>query len=306
MRKFVLILLIAVRRRASIICRRRVGGEADWSAARRSSTSAAPIARVSLDRAPTSPTPWSRRPSQLLVNGKTPGTISMYRLGAQRRRCTATRSWCSATWRVPQRPDEAPVPGRVDRRRRAAARASCSPGIVSNKGDRSTEAINVAGGYVEKADEVVNMLLQSRRAPPATRCCCASASPKSAAARSPSWARRCFTGASGYKDDPRADRRRTTPCAGDSTARIPATLKLGRSATSSTCSSSTRSIRPRRRDQGAADARAVPEPGRAEPRGRERQGSRASSPAASSRCRSRRAPARNLAISVSSRSSACG
>ena len=107
--------------------------------------------------------------NQLLINGKMPGTISMFvwdRSGGLKRYEVVVQRDLAR----PQRPDERAVPGRDDRGAEQRKGIVLS-GLVSSK-DVVDKATNVAAGYVEKADEVVN-LLQLQEGRRATRCCCA-------------------------------------------------------------------------------------------------------------------------------------
>ncbi|MBI2186624.1 MAG: pilus assembly protein N-terminal domain-containing protein [Acidobacteria bacterium] len=120
-----------------------------------------PIARVSLTSADVADA-LVTSPSQLLVNGKTPGTISMFvweRAGALRRYEIAVqrdlaRLQTQLEELFPGEPIEAHANGRQ----------IVLSGKVSGK-DVATRASDVAAGFVEKRDDVV-VLLQVPQAPP--------------------------------------------------------------------------------------------------------------------------------------------
>ncbi len=111
-------------------------------------------------------------PTQLLIHGKQPGTISLF---------VWDKAGAIKTYEVngpprperAQRPSQPALPRRVDHRRSAAARTSCSPApcrqYVIDK------AAEVAGGYVEKKENVVNLLKQQEGIASNQVCCgCAS------------------------------------------------------------------------------------------------------------------------------------
>ena len=114
-----------------------------------------PIARVSLtsnDIADAMVT----TPSQLLVNGKVPGTISMFvwdHGGTLRRYEVSVGRDLSqlnarCTTAIPDRTDRGPEQRQERRARRHRLQQR----------DRRDKAVNVAAGYVEKKDDVVNLL----------------------------------------------------------------------------------------------------------------------------------------------------
>ena len=154
--------VIAVAVAARRLCRRRrVGRSSCSSAARPSSTSAAPIARVSLTSADIADA-LVTSPNQLLVNGKMPGTISMFvweRAGGapplRSRSCSAISR--GSTTRCKQL-----FPGETIEAQSNGKNIVLS-GLVSSK-DVVDKAINVAAGYVDKNDEVVTLLQVQRSA----------------------------------------------------------------------------------------------------------------------------------------------
>ena len=132
-----------------------------------------PIARVSLTSADIADA-LVTSPSQLLINGKMPGTISMFvwdRAGAIRRyEVIVQRDLSRLSEQVRQL-----FPGEtIDVQ--SNGRDVVLSGSVSSK-DVAEKAVNLAAGYVEKKEEVTN-LLQVRTAARAIRCCCRSGSPK--------------------------------------------------------------------------------------------------------------------------------
>jgi pilus assembly protein CpaC len=113
-----------------------------------------PIARVSLTSADVADAVVTSA-SQLLVNGKIPGTISMYvweRSGALRRyEVVVQRDLANLNEQMKML-----FPGE-DIRAQSSGKGIVLSGLVSGK-DVSDKARTVAGGYVDKADEVVNLL----------------------------------------------------------------------------------------------------------------------------------------------------
>jgi len=120
-----------------------------------------PIARVSLTSADVADA-LVTSPSQLLVNGKTPGTISMFvweRAGALRR------------YEIAVQRDLARLQGQLEElfpgepiEARANGRQIVLSGKVSSK-DVAARAIDVAAGFVEKRDDVVALLQVPQLAP---------------------------------------------------------------------------------------------------------------------------------------------
>ena len=154
MRKFVLILLIAVAVPA------RASSPSDASSVKllvgRSTVVdvGSAIARVSLTSADVADAVVTSA-NQLLVNGKMPGTISMYvweRSGGLRRyEIVVQRDLAHLNDQMKRL-----FPGEtIDAQ--SSGKGIVLSGLVSSK-EIFDKAINVAGGYVEKADEVVNML----------------------------------------------------------------------------------------------------------------------------------------------------
>ena len=155
MRKFVLILLIRGGRAAHGVSAGDEASAVKLLVGRSTIVDVGtPIARVSLTSADIADA-LVTSPSQLLVNGKMPGTISMFvwerpaasplRSGGPARPRARSTSRCKSCSRARRS------------RRRAAARASCCRAWCSSKDDLD-KAANVAAGYVEKADDVVNLL----------------------------------------------------------------------------------------------------------------------------------------------------
>src|SRR3954447_22019597 len=112
------------------------------------------IARVSLTSADIADAVVTSS-NQLLVNGKMPGTISMYvweRAGGLRRyEIVVQRDLASLNDQMKQL-----FPGEtIDAQ--SSGKGIVLSGLVSSK-DVYDKAMNVAGGYVEKAGEVVNLL----------------------------------------------------------------------------------------------------------------------------------------------------
>ena len=128
-----------------------------------------PIARVSLTSADIADAMVTSS-NQLLINGKTPGTISMFvwdRAGALRRyevvvQRDLARLSEQMSQAVPRRDDRRAEQRQVDR---AVRHRSRSKDVVD-------KAVNVAAGYVEKKEDIVT-LLQLQDTGAATRCCCA-------------------------------------------------------------------------------------------------------------------------------------
>jgi pilus assembly protein CpaC len=113
-----------------------------------------PIARVSLTSADVADA-LVTAPHELLVNGKTPGTISLFvwdRAGAIRRyEVTVQRDLARLTEQITQLlPGEAIVA-------ESNGRNLVLSGKVSNK-DIIEKAINLAAGYVDKKEEIVSLL----------------------------------------------------------------------------------------------------------------------------------------------------
>ncbi len=240
-----------------------------WWAARPSSTSATPIARVSLTSADIADA-LVTSPNQLLINGKMPGTISMFvwdRAGGIRRyEVVVQRDLARLNEQM-----QAAVSRRGDRRAEQRQERSCCPGMVSSKD------VDRQGGQRRRR-------LRGQARKRSSRCC------SSARARASNQVllrvrfaevsrsamtelgASLFTGAERLQERPRPRRRREQLPAptfdnsdpGELEAdlqRLPEPVPLRRQAPA------------RRGHQGAADQGPVPEPGRAEPGGRERQGS---------------------------------
>ncbi|HEV8209655.1 MAG TPA: pilus assembly protein N-terminal domain-containing protein, partial [Vicinamibacterales bacterium] len=153
MRKFVLLLLIAV-------TAPRAAYADDVSAVRllvgRSVVVdvGSAIARVSLTSADVADAVVTSA-NQLLVNGKTPGTISMYVWersgGLHRYEVVVQRDLARLNEQMKRL-----FPGEsIDAQ--SSGKGIVLSGLVSNK-ETFDKAFVVAGGYVDKADEVVNML----------------------------------------------------------------------------------------------------------------------------------------------------
>ena len=119
-----------------------------------------PIARVSLTSADVADA-MVTSPSQLLVNGKAPGTISMFvweRAGGVRRYEVTVQRDLAA-----DRPAQAAVPDEADpgpRQRQPSCCPARSPARTSPE-----KRVNVAPGFVEKKEEVVTLLQVARAAP---------------------------------------------------------------------------------------------------------------------------------------------
>src|SRR3954468_23108847 len=154
MRKIVLILLIAV------AAARLVHGAAEASAVKllvgRSAIVdvGSAIARVSLTSADIADAVVTSS-SQLLVNGKMPGTISMYVWertgGLHRYEIVVQRDLARLNDQIARL-----FPGeRIEAQ--SSGKGIVLSGLVSSK-EVFDKASSVAGGYVEKADEIVNML----------------------------------------------------------------------------------------------------------------------------------------------------
>src|SRR3954468_10281073 len=154
MRKIVLILLIAV------AAARLVHGAAEASAVKvlvgRSAIVdvGSAIARVSLTSADIADAVVTSA-NQLLVNGKMPGTISMYVWertgGLHRYEIVVQRDLAHLNDQMKRL-----FPGEsIDAQ--SSGKGIVLSGLVSNK-ETYDKASIVAGGYVEKADEVVNMI----------------------------------------------------------------------------------------------------------------------------------------------------
>jgi pilus assembly protein CpaC len=120
----------------------------------------APIARVSLTTADVADA-LVTSPSQLLVNGKTPGTISMFvweRAGKLRRyEIVVGRDLARLQGQLKELFPRESIDAQSNGRRIALS------GSVSSK-DVAARAVDVAAGFVEKADDVVT-LLQIPQAP---------------------------------------------------------------------------------------------------------------------------------------------
>src|SRR5882757_5980475 len=112
------------------------------------------IARVSLTSADVADAVVTSA-NQLLVNGKTPGTISMYVWersgGLHRYEIVVQRDLAHLNDQMKRL-----FPGEsIDAQ--SSGKGIVLSGLVSNK-ETFDKAFSVAGGYVEKADEVVNMI----------------------------------------------------------------------------------------------------------------------------------------------------
>ena len=113
-----------------------------------------PIARVSLTSADVADAMVTVG-NQLLINGKMPGTISMFvweRAGALRRYEISR----AARPRAAQRADAKLFPGE-NIEAQSNGKAVVLSGLVTSK-DAADKAVNVAAGYVDKAGDVVNLL----------------------------------------------------------------------------------------------------------------------------------------------------
>jgi Flp pilus assembly secretin CpaC len=131
-----------------------------------------PIARVSLTSADIADAMVTSA-SELLINGKTPGAISMFvwdRAGIDPplRSDRAARSGAALDQLQELFPGEAIAA-------QNNGRSIVLSGTVSNK-DVIDRAVSVAAGYVEKKDDVVPLLQVQPAA--ATRCCCTCVSPR--------------------------------------------------------------------------------------------------------------------------------
>ena len=111
-----------------------------------------PIARVSLT-SPDVADALVTSSKQLLLNGKTPGAISMF-VWDRARRLRRTTSSYSVTLSRLHGTDRKLFPGGVDHRTTARGATSCSPARVSTK-DVIDRAVNVAAGFTDKKDDVV-------------------------------------------------------------------------------------------------------------------------------------------------------
>src|SRR5436309_4215414 len=113
-----------------------------------------PIARVSLTSADIADA-MVTSPNQLLLNGKMPGTISLFvwdRAGAIRRyEVIVQRDLSHLTEHIRQLFPGEPISVQ------STGRTIVLAGAVSSK-DVIEKAVDLAGGYVEKKDEVVNLL----------------------------------------------------------------------------------------------------------------------------------------------------
>jgi len=113
-----------------------------------------PIARVSLTSADIADA-MVTSPNQLLLNGKMPGTISLFvwdRAGAIRRyEVVVQRDLSHLTEHIRQLFPGEPISVQ------STGRTIVLAGAVSNK-EVIEKAVDLAGGYVEKKDEVVNLL----------------------------------------------------------------------------------------------------------------------------------------------------
>ena len=135
-----------------------------------------PIARVSLTSADIADA-LVTSPSQLLLNGKTPGTISMFvwqRGGALRRYEIAVQRDLA---RLEERLKELFPKEAIEAH--SNGRQIVLSGTVPDK-DVAARVVDVAAGYVERREDVVTLLalppVQPARSP--IRCCCASDLPK--------------------------------------------------------------------------------------------------------------------------------
>ena len=272
-----------------------------WSAARRSSTSASPIARVSLTSADVADA-MVTSPNQLLVNGKMPGTISMFvwdRAGGIRRyEVVVQRDLARLNEQMkqlfPGESIDAQSNGTIDRalglgveQGRRSRRRSTSPPATSRRRTRSSTCCRCARARAS------NQVLLRVRFAEVSRSALTElgASLFTGADRLQELARRApttqqFSAGAGLRQ------RRDHGTGKLDVQRLPEPVPVRREAPA------------RHGDQGAADQGPVPEPRRAEPRRRERQGSELP--------RRRRVPdsdraglgRRTVAITVSSRSSA--
>jgi Flp pilus assembly secretin CpaC len=146
-----------------------------------------PIARVSLTSADIADALVTGQ-SQLLVHGKTPGSISMFvwdRAGAVKRYEIAVQRDLA---RLNDQMREL-FPGESIQAR-SNGKAVVLSGKVTSK-EVADKAVAVAAGYVDKPTDVTT-LLQVQPGPEATRCCFVSGSLRSAARRCPSAAHRCL------------------------------------------------------------------------------------------------------------------
>jgi pilus assembly protein CpaC len=120
-----------------------------------------PIARVSLTSADVADA-LVTSPSELLINGKTPGTISMFVWnragGIKRYEINVQRDLARLTSQLKELfPNE-----KIEAR--ANGRAIVLSGAVSNK-DVIDRAVSLAGGYVDKKEDVITLLQLAEGAP---------------------------------------------------------------------------------------------------------------------------------------------
>ena len=120
-----------------------------------------PIARVSLTSADVADA-LVTSPSELLINGKTPGTISMFVWnragGIKRYEINVQRDLARLTSQIKELfPNE-----KIDAR--ANGRSIVLSGAVSNK-DVIERAVSLAGGYVDKKEDVITLLQLAEGAP---------------------------------------------------------------------------------------------------------------------------------------------
>ena len=225
-----------------------------------------PIARVSLT-SPDIADALVTAPTELLINGKTPGTISMFvwdRAGAIRRYEIIVQRDLA---RLAEQMKELFPTESIDVQ--SNGRNIVLSGTVTSK-DFIERAINLASGYVDKREEVVTLLqvqegVRSNQVLLRVRFAEVNRSAMTELGAS------LFTGAAGYKDYIG----RTT------TQQFPAPTFDSSDPTNPKLIFSdflnfflfNSKEQTRNRRQGAPDARAAPESGRAEPGGRERQGS---------------------------------
>ena len=119
------------------------------------------IARVSLTSADIADA-LVTSPSELLINGKTPGTISMFVWnragGIKRYEINVQRDLARLTSQIKELfPNE-----KIEAR--ANGRSIVLSGAVSNK-DVIDRAVSLAGGYVDKKDDVITLLQLAEGAP---------------------------------------------------------------------------------------------------------------------------------------------
>ena len=239
-----------------------------------------PIARVSLTSAEVADALVTGQ-TQLLVHGKMPGSISMFvwdRAGAVKRYEIAVQRDLA---RLNDQVKEL-FPGEQIQAH-SNGKAVVLSGKVSNK-DVAEKAVAVAAGYVEKPADVTT-LLQVQPGPRSNQVLLRVRFAEVSRSAMSEYGMSLFTGPTGINNTiGRATtqqypaRRRTATWRGR--RRAPTSAPTSTSAEGQAHFQRLPErvpvepeIRPRRADQGAAEQGTVPEPGRTEPRGRERKGS---------------------------------